>query len=678
MLAFSALLLMLAVPAAENDAAAAHVGRKIEAFQLTDYLGASRSLSDWQDKQAVVVVFLGTECPLAKLYAPRLVEIADAYADRGVAVVGINANRQDSLAEIAHYARTHKIEFPILKDAGNVVADRFGAVRTPEVFVLDKERVVRYWGRIDDRFGVGYVQAAARQNHLTAALDAVLAGEEVATPECPSVGCLIGRAPRKPPTGEITFSKHVAGILQEHCVRCHRPGEIAPFALQSYSDVAGWADTIGEVLREGRMPPWHANPAHGKFMNDARLPDAQRELILKWIANGLPEGSPADLPAAAKFTEGWQIPKPDVVYKMPKPFTVPAKGVVKYRYSTIDPGFTEDKWLQAAEARPGNHSVTHHLILFFHPPGKEEITPEEPLFNSIAAFAPGMPASIYPEGISRRIPAGSKLVFQIHYTPNGSEQIDQSEIGLVFADPKTVKKEISVEAAFNFLFRIPPGADNHRVEATYRFERNTTIYSLTPHMHLRGKAFRFEAVYPDKTQEVLLDVPKYDFNWQNFYILAEPKLMPEGTQIKLTAYYDNSPDNLANPDPTKTVAWGDQTWEEMMVGTFSTSPQEQDLSQGPPAVKRLDDERFEVQFSYKPLSPVKTVHLAGGFNEWSKDQQPLDGPDKNGRYSTTLVLKPGKHEYKFLLDGAAWRSDPGNVHRVGPYHNSEIVVGTSK
>jgi hypothetical protein len=561
----------------------------------------------------------------------------------------------------------------MLKDPGNVVADQFGAKRTPEVFVLDASRTVRYWGRIDDQFGVGYARTKSTADHLAKALDELLAGKEVSQPACEPVGCFIGRVQRAKPSGEVTFTKHVAAILHRNCVRCHRPGEVAPFSMASYDEASAWAETIREVIDDGRMPPWHADPKHGKFYNEARMKEDEKALIRTWVANGCPQGNAADLPELPTYTDGWQIPKPDVVYRMPEPFQVPATGVVEYQFFTIDPGFKEDKWVKAAEARPGNRQVTHHLILFFQEPGKP-FEPIDALFNSIAGFAPGMPPSIYPEGVYRRIPAGSKLVIQAHYTPNGSPQSDLSEVGLVFADPKEVKKEMFVAAALNFKFMIPPGESNFRLEATDKMGQDSLLYALTPHMHLRGKSFRYEAIYPDGRQEVLLDVPRYDFNWQNAYALAEPKLLPEGTQIRCHAVFDNSADNLANPDPTSPVHWGDQTWNEMMVGTMALGSADQDLSLGLPKLKPLAGGEFEVTFAYTPRLPAKTVHLAGTFNDWKADGLRMDGPDAAGRYTAKVTLKPGSHEYKFVIDGNRWRSDPGNPHHAGYFRNSVLKV----
>jgi hypothetical protein len=406
------------------------------------------------------------------------------------------------------------------------------------------------------------------------------------------------------------------------------------------------------------MPPWHADPAFGRFVNDSRLTDGERRLIDEWVENGSPEGDSADLPPPPEFDGEWAIPQPDLIVTMPQPFTVPAKGTVPYKLFRTDVSFDEDRWLIGAEGRPGNKAVVHHLLLFYVPPG-ERISPEMPLFNVLGAYVPGLPTGVLPPGVARRIPAGSKLAFQLHYTPNGSEQIDQSSVGLLFTDAKNVKKSLEVGMSLNFLFRIPPGDKDYRVEASHRFGEDTLLFTLQPHMHLRGKSFRFDAIYPDGRQETLLDVPRYDFNWQLTYALAEPKLLPEGTTLHCTAAFDNSADNLSNPDPRATVMWGDQTWQEMMIGAFDFFPAEQDLSLGRPQVVRRGND-FEVAFRYRPNIAARDVYLAGSFNNWQPTVQKLDGPDREGFYSTRLVLKAGRYEYKFVLDGKTWRADPGN------------------
>jgi hypothetical protein len=479
----------------------------------------------------------------------------------------------------------------------------------------------------------------------------------------------------RPTPTDVTYSNQIARIIQRRCQSCHRTGEVAPFALMSYSDAAKWAETIAEVVREQRMPPWHASPKHGRFANDPRLTDDEKQLIAEWVAAGTPEGDPADLPKPIDWTDGWRIGKPDVVLTMPRKFDVPATGTVDYQYYVVDPGFTEDKWVRAAECRPGNRAVTHHIVIFVQPGGGPSVQSKGGFgFDMLAATAPGMPPLVLPEGHARFVPAGSKLVFQMHYTPNGTAQSDRSSVGLVFGDPRDVKKEVRADAALNLFFRIPPGAKDHVITAKHRFGQDTILFSLLPHMHLRGKSFRIEAKYPDGSEEVLLDVPKYEFNWQHIYQFAEPKHVPEGTELLCTARYDNSSDNPANPDPDKEVSFGLQTSQEMMVGLFDMALAEQDLTLGSPQVKPLEHGDCEVLFRYRAPESAAAVYLAGTFNEWKPDGHAMDGPGDAGLFSTRLILKPGRYEYKFVIDGKTWRHDPANRQQAGFYHNSVLVV----
>ncbi|MGI8980367.1 MAG: redoxin domain-containing protein [Pirellulaceae bacterium] len=549
------------------------IGRKVAPFSLGDFRGKTWTLAEFSENKVVVIAFMGTECPLVTHYGPRLAELAAKYEQQGVAFLGINANQQDSLAEIAHFAKKSKIEFPLLRDAGNKVADALQAERTPEVFVLDAERVIRYHGRIDDQFTYGKGRDKPEQTWLATAIDELLSGKEVTTKEVASIGCHIGRLLTPKVDSDVTYSKQISRIFQDNCVHCHRPGEIGPFALTNYDESVGWAEMIAEVVSEQRMPPWHADPKHGKFANDARLSDEEKSLIHRWVAAGAPEGDKTDLPPAKQFADGWQIGQPDqIVFMSEKPYNVPAKGEVRYQHFVVDPGFKEDKWIKAAECRPGNRAVVHHIIVGLADNFRQRKETAGVHSEFLTATAPGARPLFLTDGRAKLIPAGSKLVFQIHYTPNGTATTDRSSVGFVFADPAEVKHQVGTDKAANQGFRIPAGASNHKVEAYHSFSKDMVLLSLFPHMHLRGKAFRYTAIYPDKTQEILLNVPHYDFNWQNGYELAEPKQMPAGTRIFCEAWFDNSEGNIANPDPTSTVTWGDQTWEEMMIGYFDATP----------------------------------------------------------------------------------------------------------
>jgi len=552
------------------------LGRKVEDFELRDYQGKPYKLSDMADKQAVVIVFLGTECPLATLYAPRLNQLAEKFAAQNVALVGINSNQQDSLLDIETYVKTHKLSFPVLKDLKNVVADQMGAVRTPEAFVLDQDRAIRYWGRIDDQYVVGRKREGATRNDLVLAVESLLAGKpiEVATTEAP--GCHIGRIHAPRADSKVTYSKDIAAVLNKNCVGCHRKGEIGPFQLTSYEEVAGWSETIAEVVRDGRMPPWHANPEHGTFRNDCRLTEPEKQMIYDWVAAGAPEGNPADLPEPPKYADGWRLPRVDQeIFMSDKAYQVPAEGTVDYVYYRVDPGFTEDKWVQGAQCKAGNGAVVHHIIVFIDTPRGG--TKRKALGNGLtrgflAATAPGATPMLFDDGMAKLVPAGSKLVFQMHYTPNGSPQEDLSSIGLMFADPKTVKHEVSTMAAENNLLTIPPRMADYKSSGWHTFREDTILLSMFPHMHVRGKSFRYKVRYPDGKEEILLDVPHYDFNWQATYELAEPKLLPKGTRMQAEAHFDNSADNIANPNPDAFVTFGEQTWEEMLIGFMECMP----------------------------------------------------------------------------------------------------------
>lgn len=562
------LLPMSRLSAAEEQLS--RVGRQIENFDLTDYRGKKVQLRDFSSSPVVVVAFLGTECALAKLYGPRLQELSAAYADQNVQLIGINANRQDTLTEIAGWARRHQITFPILKDQRNKVADLFGAIRTPEVFVLNQQREVQYWGRIDDQYGIGVVRDQVDNAWLKDSIDALLSGKDLEVTMVEAVGCHIGRVKEPKADSPVTYSNQIARIFRERCVDCHRAGEIGPFELTDYEEVVGWAEMIREVVNDKRMPPWHADPAHGTFENDFSLTAEEIAQIDLWVRNGAPEGNPAELPEPKTYTSGWQLPaEPDVVFNMrDEPFKVAAEGEIKYQYFKVDSGFTEDKFITAAEIVPGNREVVHHILIFAKPPGKRF-----PLGGGggefLVGYVPGSRFKPLPQGMAKLVPKGSELIFQVHYTPIGTEQIDMSKVGFVFAEPEEVTDIVITQQAIQHRFAIPPGDSNYEVKsrsATSPVELE--VLNLMPHMHLRGKSFSYTLVKPDNSREVLLEVPAYDFNWQNAYRLAEPKTVPAGGYIECVAHFDNSEENFANPDPTATVKWGDQADDEMMIGYF--------------------------------------------------------------------------------------------------------------
>ena len=551
------------------------IGSKVDGFSLTDYQGKEWKLGDFQSNQAIVFAFVGTQCPLAKLYSAKLVELERQYHGRGIAFIAVDSNVQDSLAEMAAHARKFGMEFAFLKDPAQDLADRMGVTRTPEVCVIDSASRIRYRGRIDDQFGIGYTKDNVTKKELVDALEAILKKEDVATSTTAASGCLIGRGHREIVKGEstVTYADQVSRILQSRCVSCHRPGEIGPMDLGNYEDASAWADMIVEVIDEGRMPPWHASQSHGSFENDRRMPAEEIATIKNWARSGAMRGDASKEPAPLKFVAGWQLPRePDLVVPMSdKPFEVPARGEVKYQYFVADPKLTQDTWVNGMEIVAGNRSVVHHILVFVREKGSNQrgMGAER---GFLVGYVPGTRVEAMQKGMAKRIPANSELVFQIHYTPNGTATTDLSKVGFLFADPKTITHEVQTTSSVQPDFHIPPNEGNYLVSAMQPEELpNCDLLAMSPHMHVRGKSFRYTAVYPDGNREVLLDIPKYDFNWQTEYRLSENKKMPIGTRIFCEAAFDNSTNNLSNPNPNATVHWGDQTYEEMMIGYFHVS-----------------------------------------------------------------------------------------------------------
>lgn len=393
-----------------------------------------------------------------------------------------------------------------------------------------------------------------------------------------------------------TFTKDVAPILYKNCASCHRPNDIAPMSLLTYENARPWAKAIREQVATRQMPPWHATQPHGTFLNDRRLSDADRDTLIRWVDGGAPKGDPKDLPPVPKFAEGWEIGTPDVVLSMAKDFDVPTSGTVAYQYFEVPTNFTEDKWVQAIEVRPGTRSVVHHVLVFCResgakprPMGYVSVVPKMGRHGQTAALvgttAPGTNAMIFQPGTALLVKAGAVLLFQIHYTTNGQAEKDRSSVGMTFAK-QPPQLEIRTSAFINPMFVIPAGANNHEVDSAIEFEQDAHIWGLVPHTHLRGKSWEYRVIYPDGRSEVVLSVPKYDFNWQTYYLFAKPLAVPKGTRLEATAHYDNSTANAYNPDPTMAVRWGDQTWEEMQYTGITYSIDNQPVQPSPEAARK--------------------------------------------------------------------------------------------
>jgi peroxiredoxin len=548
------------------------VGRQAPDIAFTAVGGKSGKLSDFKDKQAVVVVFTSTSCPISKKYAPALGRLEKSYRDKGVAFVYVNPIATDSTEDIQAAIKSHGLTGPYIHDKDGAFAIAIGAGVTTDAFVLDPTRTVIYRGAIDDQYGQGYSHDSPKRTFLVDALGTLLAGKTPLIAATEALGCALDFT-KSTTKSALTYHRDISRFVQAHCVECHRKDGVAPFSLETYKDVVAHAGEIRRVVERGTMPPWFAAaPKEGPspWINDRSLAKQEKADLLAWLNGNKAEGDATDAPRPRTFESGWQIGKPDLIVRPDKPIKVKAEGTMPYQNVVVDTDLAEDKWVQALEVRPSAKQVVHHVLVFVMASGAVKGDPLSRLAQNdgltyYAIYVPGNSAQIFPDGFGKRFPKGAKVHFQIHYTPNGTATEDTTELGIIFAKEKP-KHEVRVLPIVNPTFAIPPGADNHQVSAVVALPFNAKILGFLPHMHLRGKAFRYEVTEPGGKSEMLLDVPRYDFNWQLLYNYAEPRGVPRGSKLTATGWFDNSAKNPANPDPTKTVRWGLQTYEEMMLG----------------------------------------------------------------------------------------------------------------
>jgi hypothetical protein len=439
------------------------------------------------------------------------------------------------------------------------VAAMLGVKRTGTVVAIEtaKYRVI-YQGAIDDQLVEGAQKPKAMEHYLRDALRQHFAGEAIAKNETTARGCLItfGKEP-------VSYVKQVAPILEQKCFGCHSTGNIGPIKFADYEKVHGVADMIQEVVLARRMPPWHADRHYGKFVNDTSLSLEEARTLLRWIEQGAKKDTGEDpLKAAVAPSKEWVLGEPDKIISLPEVEKIPATGVLDYRHIKVKAPFEEDVWVKGVVAKPGNTRVVHHIIVRVREPGQKGDNPDDAF---LIGWAPGAPEMYFPEGTGKFIKKGSVLDFEMHYTTSGREEEDQSSIGIYLHKEKPAM-QFRTHAAYSLDFEIPPGVSSHTTVAKYVFERDSYLFDMSPHMHLRGSTMKFEALYPNGKRETLLSVPRYDFKWQHTYLLKEPKRMPKGTWIICTGSFDNSAGNPDNPNPKIPVYWGDQSFNEMFIG----------------------------------------------------------------------------------------------------------------
>ncbi|MBY0586844.1 redoxin domain-containing protein [bacterium] len=547
-----------------------------------DLAGKVVSLGQKEGVKAIAIVFLSDECPISNQYIPELNRIAGKLADQPVEIYGVMSDRTRTRAQAKDFVKSFQVAMPVLFDASATLARLLLPTHVPEAFVLDPLGKVLYRGRIDNQFDEKLRRRTEVTTHDWAdAIDAAVKGEKISATQTNPIGCKLSARVHEVSPSSITYDRDVAPILFANCAECHRAGEVAPFELLSYDDAAKRAEFIAEMTSSQKMPPWKARPDFGHFMGERILNELDRQVLVDWAKNGAKEGSSEDLPPAPSFSTGWQLGEPDLVIKMPEPYPVYASGNDINRFFVIPIDIPEDKYVVGVEFRPGNPRVVHHAILYLDRSGnarKRDEAEPGPGFEGFVAtevrgggvlgfWAPGYTPRFYPQGVGQKLFTKTDLALQIHYHPSGKEEIDQSQVGIHFAD-KPVEKTVGGLALINFDVNIPAGESRHKMTHSFTTPVDLEIIDVTPHMHVIGTEMKATATLPDGSVIPLIH-SNWDFNWQDVYRFRDVIHLPKGTRLDLEAYFDNSDKNPFNPNsPPAFVGFGEQTTDEMCICAF--------------------------------------------------------------------------------------------------------------
>jgi hypothetical protein len=614
-LAGLAALLGVSGPGARPAAPPRPAGPKVANVRLLGADGKGLELHGLKDRQAVVAVFVSFECPVSLGYAATLNELAGAYGPKKVAFLAICPGGAG--AALAREAKAAQLDVPLFGDPRFEVARAFGARTVPEAFVLDRDFVVRYRGGIDDGYAARLKKKpAVKREDLRIALEEVLAGKPVQVARTEAIGCPLRLEKPRVVSGEVTFHRDVAPILQERCQTCHRPGEVGPFSLQTYRQAVNWAEDIKEHTRARRMPPWKPTAGH-EFVGERKLSAKEIATLAAWVDGGTPEGDPKDAPKAKKFPEGWQLGKPDLVLEPKEEMTIGATGPDLFRCFVFSPKLAEDKYMIAYEVRPGNARVVHHTLHFLDDRGRARRLEEQerrrpkapgekdrgPGYNSrmgpgffppsgdLAGWAPGLRPYYFPEGVGFHLPKGNDIVVQVHYHRTGRVEQDRTRVGLYFAR-KPVARPIQGLIIPGLFLAIPPGAANHRVQGSIWVAEDCQLVTVTPHMHLLGKRIQITMTPPGGKTSTLVGIDEWDYNWQETYTFKKPVPVKAGTRFTVEAVYDNSANNPNNPHhPPRRVFVGEGTTNEMCFGFLGVTTDKPGvlgfrLSPGGPVLRR--------------------------------------------------------------------------------------------
>ncbi|MBM3846701.1 MAG: redoxin domain-containing protein [Verrucomicrobia bacterium] len=564
-----ALLLATVLTRSVSTSAETAQPKEVSNFALIDHQGKLRELKR-SNAKAVVLFFTANGCPVVRQNASKISRLREAFQTRGVDFWMVNSSSADDRREISKEAGELRVwQVPVLKDDTQGLARHLGVRRTAEAIAIStKDWTVFYRGALDDQMAEGAGKPQPTEKYLELALNDFLSGLPIRTAKTQARGCVIhfdgGKGPDDAP---VAYATEVAPILAARCVSCHSPGNVGSWAMSSHRKVKGMASMIEETLLARRMPPWDADPHAGKFANDSAIQVAEAQTLLRWIHQGAPRGEGADPLESLKVTPApeWPLGQPDIVLRLPKPEIIPATGVLDYRHIEVHAGNETERWVGAMYVRPGNREVVHHVIARLKKGGNKDALGQDEMF---VGWAPGTTQDFFPTNSGKRLPAKAVFDLEMHYTPNGREQTDQTELGIYLLKEKPAARYEAVPLV-NTSFEIQPGAHDFQTDAAYCFKRGATLHSLTPHMHLRGRWMKFEALFPNGKKETLCSVPRYDFNWQQTYVLKEPRRLPPGTWVRIIGGYDNSRMNPSNPDPSAFVRWGEQSADEMFLGWYN-------------------------------------------------------------------------------------------------------------
>jgi peroxiredoxin len=548
------------------------VGMRVDDFQLLDHMGVAHRLFYYSDAPAIVVMTQGNGCPIVRNAVPAYRQVRDNYQEQGVKFFLLNSNLQDNKTTIAKEVADFGFDIPVLVDENQLVGESLNVTRTAEVFVIDpKSRKVVYHGPVDDRLTYQNQKAKAEFSYLSDALDAVIAGETVKISQVDAPGCIVNFPERDNKERHTNISYHdtIAPILEERCVECHQVGGIGPWAMTSYDMIKGFSPMIREVIRTDRMPPWHSDPNIGSFLHDRSLTSKEIKTLVHWIEAGSPRGEGYDpLADPRESLPDWPLGVPDLILTVPS-FDVPATGVVDYQRPYVVNPLEEGKWLRASTVKVGSRESVHHVLTgYLKEIPKSGQSNEVRWGASVGGYAVGAESMIAREGLGTYIPAGGAIGLQMHYTPFGREVTDTTQIGLYFYD-KRPPRMLRNSVIMDFSIEIPPEKANHAETAYLEFPKDAELFYAFPHAHYRGQSSTLAIRYPDGREEMILSLPKYDFNWQRAYEFKDPIKVPAGAKLIARYTYDNSTQNAANPDPSKKIVWGDQSFEEMLYTAIS-------------------------------------------------------------------------------------------------------------